>query len=79
MIDNADAMGKCIKAAKESIGIIIKDFEKKYKKKDLLSFAYVGYSDHYESKEKNKLYDNKNPKSEWDPKYPVKICEFTND
>ena len=32
--------------AKDSISRIINEFETKYKKKEYLKFAYVGYTDH---------------------------------
>ena len=62
---------------KNSINEIIKNFVKKYENKNLLSFAYVGYTDHYEEKLLN-VYNIYNAEGKWDPNYPVKICDFTN-
>ena len=65
MVDCTGSMSSYILQAKESIKKIMTTFSEKYDKKDAISFAFVGYRDHFLGS------------SGWDPDYPVSIQNFT--
>ena len=59
-------MGSYIEESKNTIKWIIDEFTKKFKKTELLKFAYVGYRDHGSWSQG------------WDSDYPVQIFDFSD-